>query len=467
MMKFIPNQDAIVFAAYYCVVHLTPANIKNTVRMMKTYATRTKGRIRAGRAESLLMLGILSFGLPASAMAQGEAVNAPVAEPATGALTAEVQQLRRDGSAALFNIDYKTAQIRFEEIKRLQPSHPAGDLYLATIIWLEHLYKSRRLQAGLYKSDSSFYAGADKAKEESEGDAVDPATDRAFRDRMAQAKTKALALVNRNRKDPDALYFLGAVYGVMAGYEATVARKFFGALRNGSRSTDAHEKVLKLDPNYYDAYMSVGMYDYIVGNLPFGYRALVAIAGVRGNKQRGISRLETIVEKETATADDVRVILLAIYQNEKLFDKTLATLQNLIGKYPRNYLLKLELASTLVTLARNDEAFRTFNELLNDQTAAPVRDLVHFKFAESLALSSDFRQAAEQFVAAAKSPTAEAGLATYARLRAAQALDLAGSRDEAITQYKAVLDLPNVFDSQDQAKDGLKKPYQPREKKID
>ena len=97
---------------------------------------------------------------------------------------------------------------------------------------------------------------------------------------MAQAKTKALALVARNKNDADAQYFLGAFYGVMAGYEASTARKFFAAMRNGSRSVDAHEKVLKLKPDYYDAYLSVGMYDYIVGTLPFGYKAIAAIAGL-------------------------------------------------------------------------------------------------------------------------------------------------------------------------------------------
>lgn len=459
-MKFVPTQDTIVVAVYYCIVHLTPANIRNVANIVKTLAVRTKGRLRDIRIEAVLMLALSIFGIPVTALAQAESANGAGSGATGGALIPEVQKLRIEGTAALFNIDYKLAQEKFEEIKRLQPNHPAGDLYLATLVWLEHLYKSRRLQASLYKSDSSFYAGADKTSEEKEGDAVDPAVDRVFRDRMAQAKTKALALVSRNSKDPNALYFLGAVYGVLAGYDATVARKFFGAMRNGSRSTDAHEKVLKIDPNYYDAYISVGMYDYIVGNLPFGYRALVAIAGVRGNKQRGIARLEKVVERESATADDVRVILLAIYSNEKMHEKSLATLETLIGKYPRNYLIKLELASTLITLNRNEEAFKTFQQLLADETAASVRDLVHFKYAEALVQQNEHRQAADQFIAASKSPTAEKGLATYARLRAAQSLDLAGQRQEALNIYKEVATLPNVFDSQDRAKDGLKKPYE-------
>jgi hypothetical protein len=48
---------------------------------------------------------------------------------------------------------------------------------------------------------------------------------------------------------------------------------------------------------------------------------------------------------------------------------------------------------------------------------------------------------------------------TRARLRAAQALDVAGKREEALNEYKAVLARPNVFDSHEDAKRGLKEPY--------
>src|SRR5262245_38627245 len=248
----------------------------------------------AAVAAAILLMSTAGFGQIQSATT--------AADPVAGAaVPLEVMELRREGSEAMYNFDYTMAVSKFEEIRKRLPQHPAGDLYLATALWLKNLNKSRRLQTGLYRSGSNFYAGADKAKEETEGDAVDPELDRAFRDRMAQAKTKALALVAKNKNDPDALYFLGVCYGVMAGYEASTARKFFSAMRNGSRCVDAHEKVMKLKPEYYDAYLSVGVYDYIVGSLPFGYKALATIIGVRGNKKRGINRLQTLIENNAAS----------------------------------------------------------------------------------------------------------------------------------------------------------------------
>jgi tetratricopeptide (TPR) repeat protein len=379
--------------------------------------------------------------------------------PTSAALPPEVMELRREGHESLYNLDSATAVEKFEEIRRRAPYHPAGDLYLATALWLGHLNKTRRLQSGLYGSGSSFYADTDKGKEGAEGDAVDLNVDRAFRERMAQAKTKALALVARNKNDADALYFLGAYYGVMAGYEASVARKFFSAMRNGSRCVEAHEKALKINPNYYDAYLSIGVYDYIAGSLPFGYKVMATMVGVRGNKKRGISRLQTIIENNAPTADDARILLVAIFRNEKQYDDALAMLDQLSSKYPRSYLLKLERASALMTLNRLDEAYAVFESLLKDPAAASARDLIHYQYAEALARNREHKRAAAEFAAVCKFEKGDVNLVTVSRLRAGQMYDLAGERQEALAQYKEVLARPNVYDTKQQAERGLTRPF--------
>lgn len=467
MIRFWSYVESTAFAVYYAANFLSPANVRNAVQTVNAGKNQIAHQLRSRRkkvpmATALLVLLIPIGGFAQPPSAEASTTNAPVV---SAALTTEVMALRRAGTEAIFNLEYTTAKAKFEEIKKLMPHHPIGDINLAMLIWLEHLNKSRRLQTSLYGGDSSFYAGAENAKEDNEGDQVDAAVDRAFRDRMAQAKTKALALIARNKNDADAQYFLGAYYGVMAGYEASVARKFFGAMRNGSRSVDAHEKTLKLKPEYYDAYLSVGMYDYIAGNLPFMYKVIATLAGVRGNKERGIERLQKIVSSETVTADDARVLLVAIYKNEKRFDDALALLKHLNNKYPASYLLKLETATLLVTLKRQEEAYAAFESLLKDPKATPAVDLVHYQYAEALASAKEYKKAAEQFLAASKAKDAEANLATLALLRAAQVNDQAGQRTEAVAHYKAVLARPNVYDSRVQAEKGLKQPFVPKEKK--
>jgi tetratricopeptide (TPR) repeat protein len=460
-------------AAYYVALYLTPANVRGlwqTVAQLKTQIVRRRARGKATPNHSLAWASLLllccasaSFGQSSNPVAVKPISASTASTTSPAALLPAARELREQGTAALFNIDYATARAKFEEIRQLMPQHPAGDLYLGISIWLEHLYRNRRLQTSLYNSESSFYAGAENAKEETEGDQVDPAVDKAFRDRIQQAKLKALTLFNQNKKDPDALYFLGAVHGVLAGYEASTARKFFAAMRNGSRNVDLHQKVIELKPDYYDAYLSIGTYHYILGSLPFYMKALAALGGMRGNKQKGISELQTVVEKGT-NADDASVLLLAIYQNEKRPNDALAVLQRLSAKYPRNYLLKLEATTTLVELNRYDEAYQQFESLLRDESAAPVADLVRYKYAEALAAQKQFTRAAEQFLAVPQLKTAQADLTTISLLRAAQIYDLAGKRALALVQYQAVLARPNVYDSHEQAERGLKHVYVEKEK---
>ncbi|MGH9766121.1 MAG: hypothetical protein ACREAB_01700, partial [Blastocatellia bacterium] len=195
MNKIFSTIESMFVAIYYAAIFLTPANVRNAARVIADCRLRIADCVHAMRGGAPQAALILSAVIVAPALSLGQAVAA--AENATAvvsaALSQDVIELRREGNEALYNMDYAAARAKFEEIRKKIPQHPAGDLYIATVIWLEHLNKSRRLQTSLYQNESSFYAGADKAKENSEGDAVDAGVDRAFRDRMAQAKSKALA----------------------------------------------------------------------------------------------------------------------------------------------------------------------------------------------------------------------------------------------------------------------------------
>ena len=92
-------------------------------------------------------------------------------------------------------------------------------------------------------------------------------------------------------------------------------------------------------------------------------------------------------------------------------------------------------------------------------TAARAFDLIHFKYGEALMTAGQYDRAAKEFLASADVPGAQQGLATMAHLYAARALDMAGKRNDAVTQYRAVLGRPNVYDAHDQAQAGLKEAF--------
>ncbi|HKP35947.1 MAG TPA: hypothetical protein VJT71_03745 [Pyrinomonadaceae bacterium] len=387
----------------------------------------------------------------------------------TEAERAKFETLRIAGSEALYNLDYDTARKHFKEMAVAFPNYPAGPQFLADTLLLETLYQWRRLQASLYESDSSFYSTNE--------DKPDPKVVDQFRTYTRQARQLAEARLKLNPKDTEALYFFGATEGLKASFEETIERRHFAALKDGNDAVDRHREVIKLDPAYRDAEMTIGLYDYTVASLPLPVKITAGMFGHRGSKKRGIAAIERVMREGNWVKDDAKTLLIMLYKREKRFAEAATLARELAAKYPRNYIYRMETADALVsqaalerqanrvaeTSAAETEAFATFETLLRDKTlrttTANAMDLIHFKYGEALMTAGLFERAAKEFVAASEAPGAQAGLATMAHLYAARALDLAGKRNDALGQYRVVLARPNVYDAHEQAEAGLKEVY--------
>ena len=382
---------------------------------------------------------------------------------------AKFETLRVTGSVALFNLDYETARKSFKEMADAFPTYPAGPQFLADSLWIETLYQTRRLQSSLYGGDDSFYSSGD--------DKADPLVVEKFRALTRQARVLAEARLKQSPKDVEAIYFLGAIQGLKASFEEAVERRHFAALKDGSDAVDKHREVIKLDPSYHNSELAIGLYDYTVGSLPLPIKIIAGVAGFRGSKKRGLATLERVTKEAPWVHDEAKTLLIVLYTREKRYADASALAKELAAKYPRNYLYRLEAADALVLQAALDrktnpgtavsaaetEAFATFEALLRDKvvrdTAARAFDLIHFKYGEALITAGQFDHAAREFLASAETPGAQAGLVTMAHLYAARALDLVGKRNDAMTQYRAVLARPNVYDAHGQAQSGLKEVY--------
>jgi len=381
---------------------------------------------------------------------------------------AQLDSLRRSGIEALYNLDYDKAERDFKEIVKVYPTHPAGPQLLAARLWIKTLYESRRLQSSLYSSQSFYSSGDDK---------VDPKIIGEFRNLTREAKRLAEVRLKQNPKDIEALDWLAVIQGLKASFEEAVERRHFAALKDGDDAVDHHREVLKLDPNFIDAGLTVGLYEYVVGSLPLPIKVVAGITGFRGSKKKGLALLERVAKEGAWSRDDAKTLLIVLYTREKRFNDALSHARELSARYPRNYLFRLEAADALVSQAEVErknknieaavkaerEAFATFDDLLHDRsvrdTVSRALDLVHFKYGEVLLTAGEGERAAKEFLAATKVERAEPTLVTMAHLYAARAFDLAGKRDEALSHYQQVLTRPDIYAAHDEAKKGLRQPY--------
>ncbi|MEA2204742.1 MAG: hypothetical protein QOE77_1518 [Blastocatellia bacterium] len=411
---------------------------------------------------------VLLFSVTAASSALGQQAAAPATAWLNEADTAKVAALRKAGVEALYNLDYEGARKQFKEIAQLFPNHPAGPQFLATCLWIETLYENRRLQSSLYDTQSFYSEKEDK---------IDPSIVEQFRTWTREAKRLTEARRKAEPRDPDAFYYLGAIQGLKASFEEAVERRHFAALRDGSDAVDYHRDVMRLDPSYHDAEITIGLYEYVVGSLPLPAKILAGIGGIRGSKKRGLATLERVAKESKWAQDDAKSLLIVLYGREKRYAEAAEIARELGARYPRNYLFRLEAADALVseaakqrdanhadaTSAAETEAFATFETLLRDRavrdTAARSLDLIHFKYGEALMTAGLLERAAKEFLVAAEVKGAQQGLATMAHLYAAHALDLAGKRNDALSQYRTVLARPDVYDAHEEAQAGLKEAF--------
>lgn len=377
------------------------------------------------------------------------------------------EELRDGGFEALYNLEYAKARENFAEMERSFPTHPAGSQFLASALWIETLHKTRRLQSSLFNS-RSFYSNGDEK--------VDPKVIEQFRNWTRASKKLSEARLKQYPQDLEALYFLGSTEGLKASFEEAVERRHFAALRDGSDAVDHHRQIIKLDPTYRDAEITIGLYEYVVGSLPLPAKILAGVTGARGSKKKGIAKIERVSHEGRMARDQAKTLLIVLYTREKRYSDAAAVARELATKYPRNYIYRLEAADALVLQAEmaktkgaapntgaEEEAFGIFESLIHDKavadTAARSLDLIHFAYGEALIRAGKFERAAEEFMAATKIENADQGLATMAHLFAGRSLDAANKRELALAQYRVVLSRPDVFESHDEAHKGLRDPF--------
>jgi tetratricopeptide (TPR) repeat protein len=402
-------------------------------------------------AQALLLLVVLMTTALAGPMVQ---MNGTTARQVYAAY---LEHLRRKGDAAVFNIDYPAARKFYEEITRLAPKHPLGYYRLANNLWLETLNRSRRLSSTLYSS-TSFYAEA------TEQDKFDPKRDEQFNQWTEKALELARARSDENPKEPEWPYYEGAIRGLRAAYTVTVKRSFRKAVGDADSSFKLHKKVLEIDPNYIDAYLSIGSYEYGVASVPAFIRWFAKFVGrEKGSKQDGIAHLESVAKGGRYAQDDARVLLIVTYSREGRWDDALREISYLVEKYPRNYLFGIERAVMLYQKERSAEAKSAFAKLLaSEHIAGVATDVVNYQWGEALQAQLNYRDAIEKYKAVIEWSRSEAGLVALSHLRMGQALDAVGRRKEAVAEYAAVLSLEPIYDSHKQAKQFAKKPYVPK-----
>ena len=158
------------------------------------------------------------------------------------------------------------------------------------------------------------------------------------------ARRYALAQLERRRNDPYALFALSVAGGMLADYTALVQKRRLRSLAHAKKSHAYALRLLQHDPTFYDAYLTTGLSEYLVSNLPFFVRWFVRFKEVRGSKEQAIRNLRLVATSGRYFGPLARILLVVIHLREKQFQEAEKLLLPLVTQFPENPLFQRELA---------------------------------------------------------------------------------------------------------------------------
>jgi hypothetical protein len=138
--------------------------------------------------------------------------------------------------------------------------------------------------------------------------------------------------------------------GVATDYMALVEKRQLSSLAPARRSNNYAQRLLKLDPKYYDAYLTTGFSEYMIGSLPFIVRWFVHFDNVTGSKERGVENLRLVAREGHYFKPFAKILLGVVALREKRPQETRDLLVDLARDYPDNPLFRKELAKVTATI---------------------------------------------------------------------------------------------------------------------
>jgi tetratricopeptide (TPR) repeat protein len=270
--------------------------------------------------------------------------------------------------------------------------------------------------------------------------------------------------IKADPNDKDAYFARGYLRGIHAAFITLVDHSYVSAARQGYASRNDSEQVLRIDPDYADAKMAIGIQQFAVASLPRWVRIVVGVVGVGGNKEKGLAMLRQSAAHGVVTAVESRTVLSLFLRHDARYPEALVVQHGLAVEYPHDYLFRLEEANLTKDEGNGPGAIALYKQVLADAAKPgyfvdPRVQMAWFGLADTQRGQNQIAEAAENYVKAAEQPKCSDWLRKRAQLNAGEMYDLLHQRDRAQQLYQMASSGGGDQSQADMARRLLKTPY--------
>jgi tetratricopeptide (TPR) repeat protein len=362
----------------------------------------------------------------------------------------------RTAYESFYNLDFPTAVAGFQQYRATHPGDPQASAYLLNALIFQELYRQDLLDTTFYANDGFLTGHHATAEDPGKRDQIFKLADAA----VSEADWR----LSKNPNDVNALFARAWVRALRCAYIAMVERSFSTGFHLATKAREDAARALELDPDYVDAKLIVGVYEYVVGALPWPFKFMIGFAGITGSKATGLAMLRDAGNRGVVTSMEARTVIALFLRREGRYHEAIDVVHTLENVYPHDYLFRLEEANLRKDAGEGMGAVGAYREILED-TAKPGYfpnarlELTYFGLGDALRGQRHFDEAAKSYEQAAGTRGVGPELKVRSLVDAGQCYDLIDDRAHAVRDYQAAIDAGPNTSRADQARKGLHMPY--------
>ena len=240
------------------------------------------------------------------------------------------------GYRQMYDLNFDEAHKTFAEWERDHPTDPIGPVSNAAAYLFAEFDRLNILHSEFFVDNGLFHRRPKVVP--------DAAVRQAFDRELDKAAGLSDKILMQTPDDPDALFAKILTLGLRADYEALIEGHDFEALKVIKSSRATAERLLMLQPNYYDAYLAIGVENYLFSLKPAPMRWMLQAGGAETDRNRGVEDLRLTAEKGRYLNPYARLLLAVAALRDKDIPKARDLLGALAREFPHNRLYAQELA---------------------------------------------------------------------------------------------------------------------------
>ncbi len=252
------------------------------------------------------------------------------------AAQATAPTLLDDGYHDMYNLQFGQAHQAFQQWRQSHPEDPLGSVSDAAAYLFDEFNRLHVLEFELFTDDSNFQNRAKLA--------ADPQIKQAFDADLDKGEQLADRILARDRANADALFASALIQGLRGDYIALIEKRNLTALGYMKAGRAVAEKLLAAHPTYYDAYLAIGVENYLLSLKPAPLRWVLRITGAQTDHNAGIEKLRVTAEKGHYLLPYARLLLALAALRDGKHAEARELLDGLAREFPNNHLYARELA---------------------------------------------------------------------------------------------------------------------------